>query len=296
MGVIIGYITLARVKQAEGDADGAWGMIHEAQQIAHKVDMTEMDDIIVAACQARLWIAQGNIQAARRWVEERELRAKEMREDATSSHEFRELERIMLARVYLAQGQPDEAIEVLRPLQIAAERLGRTRRMIEILTLQALARQQRGDTEAALMALNQALSLAEPGSYVRVFVDEGEPLVELLRQAASHGIAPGYVSKLLSVFGAEVQESRGTGEGRGDLVVFSRPHLSPSAPPLIEPLSERELEILKLLTTHLSSTEIAEQLYISANTVRFHIKNIYSKLQVHRRSDAIHRAEELGLL
>jgi LuxR family maltose regulon positive regulatory protein len=123
------------------------------------------------------------------------------------------------------------------------------------------------------------LSLAEPEGYVRIFVDEGEPMAELLRHAASRGIAPTYVAKLLAAFEVE------------GLAV------SPSnLQPLIEPLSERELEVLRLLTTHLSSTEIADELVISVNTVRSHIKSIYSKLNVHSRMDAVQRAKELELL
>ncbi len=237
-----------------------------------------MDDILVAACQARLWVTQGNLEAAMHWVEERGLAAEEMGEDAASFHELRELEHITLTRVYLAQGWPDEVLKVLWPLQQTAERLGRTRRMIEILILQALACQQRGHTEDASIALNRALSLAEPEGYVRIFVDEGEPIAGLLRQAVSHGIAPGYVAKLLAALEPETKDEgrRTEHERRRTAEVFSSSVLRPSSLPksgdagLIEPLSERELEILRLLTTHLSSTEIAEQLCISANTVRFH--------------------------
>jgi LuxR family maltose regulon positive regulatory protein len=151
--------------------------------------------------------------------------------------------------------------------------------VIEILALQALALQRQGDILPAVTALERALSLAKPEGYVRIFVDEGEPMAELLRHAAYRGIAPTYVAKLLAAFELE------------GLAV------SPSnLQPLIEPLSERELEVLRLLTTHLSSTEIADELVISVNTVRSHIKSIYSKLNVHSRMDAVQRARELELL
>jgi LuxR family maltose regulon positive regulatory protein len=120
---------------------------------------------------------------------------------------------------------------------------------------------------------------------VRVFADVGEPMIELLRQAAARGMASDYAGRLLAAFGAEAQRRTGAREQER----------TPS-PPLIEPLSERELEVLRLLTTRLSSTEMAEELVLSVNTVRSHIKNIYGKLNVHSRADAVQRAEELGLL
>jgi LuxR family maltose regulon positive regulatory protein len=131
--------------------------------------------------------------------------------------------------------------------------------------------------DPALTALGRALTLAEPEGYVRTFVDEGAPIAQLLRQTAARGTTPDYVSKLLAALESEMREERRIDE-------------------LVEPLSGRELEVLRLLTTHLSSTEIAQELFISVNTVRSHIKSIYGKLNVHSRKDAIQRARELGLL
>ena len=127
-------------------------------------------------------------------------------------------------------------------------------------------------------ALERALSLAEPEGYVRIFVDEGAPMAGLLRQAAERGIAPRYVHELLTAFGApESAEPR-------------------HAQPLIEPLSDREVEVLHLAAVGLSNREIAEQLYISINTVKAHTKSVYRKLDAHNRTQAINRAQELGLL
>jgi len=136
--------------------------------------------------------------------------------------------------------------------------------------------------DQALTALDRALSLAEPQGYVRMFIDEGSPMGKLLRQAVARGIALDYVSKLLAALESETKNKRRA--------------TTSATPSLIEPLSERELEVLRLLITHLSSTELAEELFISRNTVRSHIKNIYGKLNVHSRKDAIQRAQELGLL
>ena len=149
--------------------------------------------------------------------------------------------------------------------------------MIEILVLHALANDVRGDMRAALVPLERALTLAEPEGYVRVFVDEGPRMAALLHAAAKGGIAPGYVQRLLTHSGAA------TGE----------PHARQN---LIEPLSERELEVLRLLATDLDGPEIASQLMVSLNTMRTHTKSIYTKLGVNSRRAAVHRAEELALL
>jgi LuxR family maltose regulon positive regulatory protein len=291
IGAFDGYVALARVKQAQGDVDGAHEEIQKAQQLAIQFDASEVDDVFVALHQARLWVAQGNLKAAIRWTEERGLilnrvgevegldRDVESEEGSRYSPLVHTLEYITLARLCIARDRPGEALEVLASLLQAAETAGWMGYVIEILALQALALQGQGDILPAVTALERALSLAEPEGYVRIFVDEGEPMAELLRHAASRGIAPIYVAKLLAAFEVE------------GLAV------SPSnLQPLIEPLSERELEVLQFLTTHLSSTEIADELVISVHTVRSHIKSIYSKLNVHSRMDAVQRAKELELL
>jgi LuxR family maltose regulon positive regulatory protein len=141
----------------------------------------------------------------------------------------------------------------------------------------------------AMDALERALSLAEPGGYVRMFVDAGEPVGELLRQAAARGIAVEYANRLLAALQGETKDER------RKMDADSSPVTRPSSS-LVEPLSEREIEVLRLLTTSLSSTEIAEELVISVNTVRSHIKSIYGKLDVHSRYKALARAKELNLL
>ena len=151
---------------------------------------------------------------------------------------------------------------------------------IEAHILQAVALERLARRDQSLVALERAVELAEPSGYVRIFVDEGQEVAQLLKQAASRGLRPGYIRRLLTAFGELTQA----------------PLSPPAAQPLIEPLSKREFDVLRFLDTHLSSTEIAGELFISPNTARFHIKNIYSKLGVHRRADAVVRARELGLL
>jgi LuxR family maltose regulon positive regulatory protein len=152
------------------------------------------------------------------------------------------------------------------------------REVIVLLVLQALAYKAQENDDRALSSLEEALMLAEPEGYVRTFVDEGDQMKELLRQAASNGIATDYVGKLLIEF-----EPIKTDKQQIDQ-------------PLIEPLSERELEVLRLLATELSGPEIAQELMVSLNTMRTHTKNIYSKLNVNSRLAALSKARELGLL
>jgi LuxR family maltose regulon positive regulatory protein len=162
----------------------------------------------------------------------------------------------------------------LERLLAAAEAHGRLGSAIEILTLLALARQGHKETERALAALTQALALAEPEGYVRTFVDKGRPVGDLLRQVTAPAVAPSYLSKLLAAFGSPAS----------------------AAQSLVEPLSERELEVLRWIAAGLSNREIAAELVITEGTAKWHVNNILSKLQVNRRTEAVARARELGLL
>ena len=158
--------------------------------------------------------------------------------------------------------------------------------VIEILLLQALAHHAQGDILLALAPLERALALAEPEGYVRIFVDEGLPMAHLLSAAAGQGMMPDYIGKLLAVFEAEGQKSK------------DKAHLSSALPtqPLVEPLSNRELEVLRLVAQGLSNREIGERLFLTLSTVKGHNRTIYGKLQVQRRTEAVARARELGLL
>ncbi len=137
------------------------------------------------------------------------------------------------------------------------------------------------DIAEAQKTLRRALTLAQPGGYIRLFVEMGSIMADTVRELNNLGYLPEYTGKLLSAVSA------------GREVVQGGPR---SAQSLVEPLSSRELEILRLLTTHMTSTEIANELHISANTVRFHTKNIYSKLGVHSRNEAVEQARALALL
>jgi LuxR family maltose regulon positive regulatory protein len=185
---------------------------------------------------------------------------------------------------------------LLERLLKAAEEGGRAGSEIEILVLQALAHHVQGDIPAALKPLQQALTLAEPEGYVRMFLDEGPSMLQLLREAAAREIMPRqglptYIDKLLEAF--EAEQKRSVGESP---LPDWQSQSSPALQPLIEPLSQRELEVLRLLKTELSGPEIAHELVISLSTVRTHTKSIYSKLNVNNRRAAVKRAEELRLI
>jgi LuxR family maltose regulon positive regulatory protein len=189
----------------------------------------------------------------------------------------------------LVDGSIHDAKGLLERLLQAAEEGRRMGSVIEISALLALAHAAQGDIPLALASLERALTLAEPEGYLRLFVDEGLPMAALLQEAAKHGIAPNYVRQLLAAFGKA--------EGRTSVTQLMIEHeVRPAEDMLVEPLSERELEVLRLLGTELSGPEIARELIVSLNTFYTHTKSIYNKLGVNNRRMAIRRAEELHLL
>ncbi len=284
-GVMMGYITLARVRQAQGDTQAAWEAIWAAEQLPTWLWPTILS---LEACKTRLHLAQGNLDAAITWAEESGLSVEdELRYSFTDRHPHgSELDYLTLARVLIARGRVvgtsepclDDAIRLLIRLHDFAKAAGRKARVMEVLMLQALVWQVRGDLERGLSLLEQALHIPQQGGYIRLFIDEGQPMVELLRRAASRGIRPNYVSRLLAAFNPVERQ------------------VSPEVQPLIEPLSDRELEILHYLATGLSNQAIADKLIVSLATVKWHARNIYGKLDVSNRTQAVTKARELGIL
>jgi LuxR family maltose regulon positive regulatory protein len=292
---IVGYMTLGRIRLAQGKVEGANEAMETARQLAVQYDTTDIYDIGVAMYRAHLWVEQGDLEAALRWAKERgldrDIDPTELdRKDDWVSFHLRKYEYLVLARLLLAQARPDRALSLLEPLLSRMEQQGRTRLVIETLLLQALALQAQGQIIQAMTVLERALSLAEPGRYIRLFADEGPSMARLLREAGGRGIAPQYIGKLLAVFGVETKD-----EGTTKVATADSVHRHPQRA-LVEPLSERELEVLRLLSTGLSNPEIARELYVAVSTVRSHAKSIYGKLGVHGRWEAVQRAKELGLL
>lgn len=276
-------VAMARIREAQGDLDDALDLLDEAERLYVSDFFPNVRPI--ASLKARVWVAQGRLDEALDWARERGLSA----HDGLSY--LREFEHITLAKVLLARYKSDreersihEATELLERLLAAAEEGERTGRVIEILVLRALAHEAQGDTSAALEPLQQSLALAEPEGYVRIFVDEGLPMARLFYEALSHGGEPEYVRRLLAAF--PVAESGQTTSSR----------LRGSESELVEPLSERELEVLRLIAEGLTNRDAAARLYLSPHTVKVHTRNIFTKLAVKNRTQAVARGRALGIL
>jgi LuxR family maltose regulon positive regulatory protein len=296
----------ARLRRAQGNVASVLETVERAEKY-HPAFAP-----VFAAVRAWLWLVQAEddpsyLDEALRWARDY---AHELADEGRTQPRILfgvpyDAERLILVRILIAQhrmlrgaaqaGHPPDTHDLRNLLQFLdrqiriTEAAGWTGTSIELLILQALARQEqalghRGDASQALTSLERALTLAERAGYFRIFVDEGAPMGRLLEQAAASGIAPSYAHRLLAALDAT--EPGKAGEGPP----VPHPHR------LVEPLSRRELEVLHLLATELSGPEIAQNLVISVTTFRSHTRSIYGKLDVHSRYEAIARARELGLL
>ncbi|MFC1936042.1 tetratricopeptide repeat protein [Chloroflexota bacterium] len=288
-----GLLTKARILRAQGELDAAHGILLEARQLALQSEASELDDYLVEAHLAQNWLELGDINAAFRWVQDRGLAEWSEESDKflidkimaeldqvteysfISQHRRRSFEFFSLVRVLMSQGQTEEALTILERLLEFSQSRKLFGREIQLQILIALVHNARSDNRLALDSLKRALSLAEPEEYMRVFLDEGLPMQDLLKQAAEEKILPAYVNRLLQGFTEKGQTQKQS---------------------LVDPLSEREMEILRLLPTSLTAPEIAEHLFVAESTIRTHIKHIYAKLNVNRRFDAVEQAKDLGLL
>ncbi len=276
-----GYLSLARVREAQSDHDGAMELVEQAKDIAVRAK-SRPNVRQVAASQARLDIKRGELAAARAWV-----KAEDLPVGGALSYS-RVNEYTTFARVLISEASSrhstdtlEEADGLLTWILELTQRAGLMGFEIEVLALQARVYARLGKGDSATSALERALELAEPEGYVRTFVDEGEAMGVLLRRAAAKGTAVEYVSMLL----ATLEE-----EGNGQL------HAPYGVEPLVEPLTNRELEVLRLMAVGLKNREIAEELVVVVGTVKAHISSIYGKMDVSNRVQAISRGKELGIL
>jgi LuxR family maltose regulon positive regulatory protein len=276
-----GLLPLAWLKQIQDDSTTARALWQQALGVVQQAESKRVEAQL-RVHQARLWLAQATtsadqaaLTAAAAWAEAYQ----QTKPDPGSYPQT--LAQLTLAWLRLLQGQASLALAGLEPVAEAAAAGGQRDNLIKILTLQALAQSALDDLATALATLRRTLNLAAPEGYIHTFIDFGPPMQQLLHRALSHQIAPDYVAKLLAAFTDAPSPPLST---------------SPALQPLIEPLSDRERQVLRLLANGLSNQEIADALIVSVNTVRTHLRRIYAKLAVNNRTAAVSRAQELELL
>jgi LuxR family maltose regulon positive regulatory protein len=263
-----GYHAMARILQAQGEMDDALAALDNAVAVAEKMGVTQVKDWI-SALRAQAWLARGETEAALNWA--RHFMG-QMQDDVYPSVS------ISLAKIWLSQNEPDRALLLLDHALQSAQSVGRLGNVIHILVVKAVVYYAQGETAQAFATLEHALELAEPEGYVRVFANEGTLMSRLLRRMLTRSSASGYVRRLLETLGESVKL---------ELAIASK---------LNEPLSPRELEVLRLIADGATNKEIANELVLTVNTVKRHISNIFGKLEVSNRAQAIARARQLNLL
>ena len=251
-------VFLAHLRLARGDVDGAAALLAQAQQSAHEGNFTRRLPEIAAA-KVLILLRQSNIAAAAQLAQQYELPLSQV-------------------RVLLARGEPAAALAALEPFRQQMEAKGWLNEQLQAKVLEALAHHVQGDSDKAVEVVGEALAIGEPGGFIRLFVDEGAPMAQLLSEAKSRGVMPDYIGRLLAAFTSEARPGEEMPETSNEL------------------LTQREREVLQLIAQGLSNQEIGERLYLALDTVKGHNRRIYGKLQVQSRTEAIARAHELGLL
>jgi len=271
-----GYEMAARLALGQGQPEKALEATHALEQVISENNLSPWQSAVTQSALARLWMAQGDLERAACIVKEHALSSDGTgRESEISTLQVPGY--LARLRLHLSRGEYDALLELAGPLLRTLEGTRRVGRAIETLVLQALAYQGKREIDRALPALEKALSLAHPERYVRTFLDEGEPLAKLLYQARAHRSGNSHAGELLSAMG----------DTSGSKL--------PLAQQLIEPLTGRELEVLKRIEAGYSNQEIAAEFFISLPTVKRHISNIYAKLGASSRTQALARAKELKL-
>lgn len=270
------YLDMAHLYYVIGQPQATLAEIDRAASFVQGVDNL-YEQAQIEAYRALVWLRQGNLPAVTHWAIERNLS-----QTMPLNYEH-QLESLTFVRLLIAQGKAVEALHLLDRLITDTQQAGRTGHLVEMLALKALAHQVDHNLDRALSALAQALALGQTGGYIRTFIDEGQLMAQLLTAFSRHqtSISSTYLTQLLNAFGAESDTQSPT----------------PATPqPLIEPLSERELEVLRLIVNGATNREVAQELVITINTVKKHTTNIFGKLGVANRLQAVTRARELGLI
>ena len=287
VSLYLGYTLLMRLYLDRGEREAARSALQQAEQAMAKTYSSYRRNVYIIDDWVQFWLASGEMERAVAWAEEL------VQADRTATPYLCEREDVARSRILLAGKQHIEALELLEPLLVNAQKQERWSHVIEILLLQALAYQMADEESQALSALAQAVGLGEPEGYIRSFVEEGPSmaalLVRLREQQLKQGPTP-YLSTILAAFPPEERLH----EGHPEPVNWSARHI-PSQP-LIDPLSERELDVLRLLARGASNQEIAEELVVALNTVKHHMGKILSKLGASNRTQAVAQARSLGLL
>ncbi|UCC63220.1 MAG: tetratricopeptide repeat protein, partial [Anaerolineae bacterium] len=272
-GILLGQHTLARVQLASGEIEAMLRVCQDAHQFVAQLGPDAPHEARFAALEAQVSLQAGDLTAAARWARAARLTP------ADTPNRWNELAYFTYVRLLLAQNRLDDARTLLDTIERSAQQSERHRTLITVYLQQALVQRALGHQEEALARVEDALRLAAPEGYRRAFLDEGQEIADFLPQVRR--IAPAFVDSLLKAF---------AGPRHTMAYDSSRPF------PLLEPLTGRELEILRLIAAGRSNPEIAELLYLSLNTVKWHAKNLYGKLQVSNRIEAVARAQEFGLL
>ncbi|PIE80369.1 MAG: hypothetical protein CSA11_08610 [Chloroflexi bacterium] len=277
-----GYVWSARIRQAQGDEAGALADMEKAKEIAARFDTWELGNYMVGILRAQLDIEQGRVETAVRWLNKSGIHEASL---AETPYHMWETGHMTLIRLAIAQQEYEQALNLIAKILEQAAKMGRQGTVIDALTLQAIAYHHTHRPQEAQTALQQALTLAEPEQYIRIFLDKGTPIRQLLgtlQQTVQTPNLQPYITQLLTAFQSSTTNRRAATVSR--------------QVPIVDPLSSRELEVLNLIATGYTNRHIAEQLFIAHSTVKTHINNIYNKLGVSNREAALTRAQELGLI
>ncbi len=276
--IIRSCIYIVRTFISWGESERAWQAINQVERLALQRSLPLPKLLILQSWKARLLLAQGKIDEAVQWAENLRI------DTGTPPLRIHEEEYLAFARIRIAQGFPEEAILLLEWAETLAVSENRTAAIIESFIIQSMAFLMLDNLNSALKILEKALSLAEPLDFIGIFIDEGSSMSRLLYEAAKAGIRTAYVRLLLDHFPSNKPE------------VKTMAKIEAKQNGLMEPLSDREIDVLQLIAEGMSNEQLGEKLFISVHTVKVHTRNIYAKLECHNRTEAVAQARKFGIL